>query len=160
MAVEKRTIRSDIPGGDSYMEQMSSQDEKKLTVGRGISLSGEITSCDHLVVEGYLEASIKNALRVDINPSGHFNGQIEVEDAEIYGYFEGDIIVRNRLIIHSGACVSGNLQYGALQVETGAVIIGNISMLKNENAASNSTNVSEQFSGNITNIEDIELQVA
>ncbi len=158
MTVEKRTIRSDIPGSELYMEQIDAQDERKLTVGRGISLSGEITSCDHLIVEGYIEASIKNALKVDIRAGGHFNGKIEVQNAEIYGYFEGDITVTEQLTIYSGACVRGNLQYGSLQVEDGAMIVGNLSVLQKENMVDNIVN--RDFSENTIAIKNVKLEVA
>ncbi len=34
--------------------------DKKLTVGKGLSLAGEITSCDILVVEGKVEAKLSD----------------------------------------------------------------------------------------------------
>ena len=37
-----------------------SVEARKLIVGRGISLSGEITACDRLVIEGSVEANLQN----------------------------------------------------------------------------------------------------
>lgn len=129
MTVEKRTIRSDIPGSESY-DQVGSGDMQKLTVGVGISLNGEITSCEHLVVEGEVKASLKDARRVDIMHSGQVKGEIQVENAEISGYFEGDLTVYGCLIIRASACVVGNVNYGSLRVEPGAKIIGTMSVLQ------------------------------
>jgi len=42
---------------------------RKLTVGREIALSGEIASCDTLVVEGSVEANLQNCRDVDIAES-------------------------------------------------------------------------------------------
>src|SRR5207244_6744939 len=45
---------------------------RKLTVGREITLSGEITSCDKLIIEGSVEANLNNCRDVDIAESGLF----------------------------------------------------------------------------------------
>src|SRR5437870_707018 len=45
---------------------------RKLIVGREISLSGEINSCDRLIVEGSVEANLQNCHEVDIAETGLF----------------------------------------------------------------------------------------
>ncbi|TVQ84879.1 MAG: polymer-forming cytoskeletal protein [Micavibrio sp.] len=129
MAVEKRTIRSDIPGSDSYEQNMARRDGQRLVVGGGISLSGEIGACEHLVVEGYVQASLKSARRMDVMPTGHMKGDVEIDEAEISGHFEGTLKVRGTLVIRSGACVVGTIEYGSLRVEPGASIIGSLSVM-------------------------------
>src|SRR4051794_13879616 len=47
---------------------------RKLIVGREISLSGEITQCDRLVVEGSVEANLVGCRDIDIAESGLFKG--------------------------------------------------------------------------------------
>ena len=58
----------------STVSRRSESDVRKLTVGREISLSGEITSCDTLIVEGSVEANLQNCRDVDIAESGMFKG--------------------------------------------------------------------------------------
>src|SRR5450759_1118296 len=45
---------------------------RKLIVGRETSLSGEITSCDRLVVEGSVEANLQNCQHMEITETGVF----------------------------------------------------------------------------------------
>ncbi len=74
---------------------------RKLIVGREISLSGEITACDRLVVEGSVEANLANCRDIDIAESGLFKGSASIDDAEIRGRFEGTLNVRRRLLIRA-----------------------------------------------------------
>src|SRR5690606_3406487 len=52
-----------------------------------------------------------------------------IQQADIAGRFDGDLTVRDKLIIRPGAVVTGTIQYGRLQVDTGATLNGTISVL-------------------------------
>ena len=109
-----------------------SRDEagKRLIVGQGISLSGEITACDRLVVDGSVQVTLNQTRAIEITESGRFtNGKAEVEEAEISGVYEGDLTVRNRLLICSTGQVKGTVRYGEIEVERGGRITGSISMI-------------------------------
>ena len=49
------------PGHTAAQSRRGDAEVRKLIVGREISLSGEITSCDKLIVEGSVEANLKTA---------------------------------------------------------------------------------------------------
>jgi hypothetical protein len=51
---------------------------KRLIVGEGIQMKGEITACDRLVVEGQVEVTLKATRMLEIKPTGHFTGSCEV----------------------------------------------------------------------------------
>ena len=75
----------------------------KLIVGPNIKLKGvEITDCDTLVVEGCVEATM-NSRVIHIAENGAFKGSAEIDIAEIYGEFEGDLTVREKLVIYSAS---------------------------------------------------------
>ncbi|HEX5317512.1 MAG TPA: polymer-forming cytoskeletal protein [Stellaceae bacterium] len=101
-------------------------DLRRLIVGREISLSGEITSCDKLVVEGSVEANLQNCHEIEIAESGLFKGSASIDDAEVRGRFEGELVVRRRLLIRAGGRVTGTIRYGQLEVEAGGVLSGDI----------------------------------
>jgi cytoskeletal protein CcmA (bactofilin family) len=102
---------------------------KRLIVGEGIRLSGEISSCDRLVVEGEVEVTLNDTLAVEIASSGRFTGGCEVEEADISGVYEGDLTVRQRLIVRGTGKLTGTVRYGELELERGGQIAGNISVL-------------------------------
>ena len=103
---------------------------KRLIVGQGISLSGEITACDRLVVEGSVQVTLNETRAIEIAESGRFtNGKAEVEDAEISGVYEGELTVRNRLLIRATGRVKGAVRYGELEIERGGKLTGSVSMI-------------------------------
>jgi len=99
---------------------------RKLTVGREISLSGEIASCDVLVVEGSVEANLQNCRDVDIAESGLFKGSATIDNADVRGMFEGSLVVRKRLLIRAGGQVSGTIRYSQIEIEAGGQISGDV----------------------------------
>jgi cytoskeletal protein CcmA (bactofilin family) len=99
-------------------------DRRTLIVGEGISLSGEVTSCDRLIVEGAIEAKLEKCQHVIIAESGVFNGHASTENADVRGHFEGELAVRKRLLIRAGGHVSGTITYGEIEIESGGKITG------------------------------------
>ena len=97
---------------------------RKLIVGRGTSLSGEITSCDRLIIEGSVEANLQNCQHMAITETGVFNGNAAIDDVEVSGRFEGDLVVRKRLLIRASGHVSGTITYGEIEIEAGGKISG------------------------------------
>lgn len=101
---------------------------KKLTVGREISLSGEITSCDTLVVEGEVRANLKNCRTLEIAKSGSYRGDAEINVADIAGDFEGALTVIDRLILRSTGRIMGTIRYREIEIERGGQIAGTIEL--------------------------------
>jgi cytoskeletal protein CcmA (bactofilin family) len=114
------------PGDPAAQPRRNDTEVRKLTVGREITLSGEITSCDKLIIEGSVEANLNNCRDVEIAESGLFKGSASIEDAEIHGRFEGNLVVRKRLLIKASGRVSGTIRYGQIEIECGGQISGDV----------------------------------
>jgi cytoskeletal protein CcmA (bactofilin family) len=99
---------------------------RQLIVGREISLKGEITHCDRLLIEGSVEANLSDCRDVEIAESGLFKGEAGIESAEIHGRFEGTLTVRKRLFIRATGIVTGTIRYGQIEIERGGRIAGDI----------------------------------
>jgi cytoskeletal protein CcmA (bactofilin family) len=98
----------------------------KLIVGPNIKLKGvEITDCDTLVVEGRVEATMDSRV-IQIAERGAFKGSAEIDIAEIRGEFDGELTVRDKLVIYSTGKVSGKIRYGKLVVEEGGQLAGDV----------------------------------
>ena len=109
--------------------EVSNEDGNKLIVGPNIKLKGsEITDCEILVVEGRVEASM-NSRDIRIAEGGVFCGKAEIDVAEVRGTFEGDLTARKRLVIYATGKVSGVIRYGAMMVEEGGTISGDVATL-------------------------------
>ena len=70
--------------------------DRRLVIGQGITMSGEIESCDYLLVEGTLEAALKGAKVLEVADTGTFYGTVEIEEATIAGRFEGELTFISR----------------------------------------------------------------
>jgi len=100
--------------------------ESKLTVGPNIKLKGvEITDCDTLVVEGSVEATMDSRV-IQISERGSFKGSAEIDVAEIRGLFDGNLTVRQKLVIFSTGRVTGKVRYGKVVIEEGGQLSGEI----------------------------------
>ncbi|MEK9672055.1 MAG: polymer-forming cytoskeletal protein [Rhodospirillaceae bacterium] len=107
----------------------SGSDPKRLIVGRDISLTGEITSCDRLVVEGQVEVTLPSARLIEVSPTGVFKGNADVEEADISGRFEGELTVRGRLVVRAGGRITGKIRYSRIVIEQGGEISGDMRTL-------------------------------
>ncbi|KAA0597566.1 cytoskeletal protein CcmA (bactofilin family) [Azospirillum lipoferum] len=110
-------------------------EQRRLTVGRDISLTGEIGSCDVVVVEGTVEAKLREGRLVEIAETGLFKGSVDIEEADIAGRFEGDIAVRGRLTVRSTGKITGSIRFGELAVDAGGQLIGDIQLYSAKPAA-------------------------
>ncbi|OZA26960.1 MAG: hypothetical protein B7X93_09990 [Hydrogenophilales bacterium 17-61-9] len=105
------------------------EDGNKLIVGPNIKLKGsEITDCEILVVEGRVEASM-NSRDIRIAEGGVFSGKAEIDVAEVRGHFQGELTARKRLVVYATGKVSGVIRYGAMSVEEGGIISGDVATL-------------------------------
>lgn len=98
----------------------------KLTVGPNIKLKGvEITDCDTLFVEGLVEATMDSRV-IQIAEQGAFKGTAEIDIAEIRGVFDGNLTVRQKLVIYATGKVTGKIRYGKVVIEEGGQLSGDI----------------------------------
>ncbi|MGO1119462.1 bactofilin family protein [Rhodovibrionaceae bacterium A322] len=102
---------------------------KKLTVGYGIKLAGEITACEKLVVEGEIQADLSSAQVLEIPEGGLFKGTATVDFADISGTFDGELTVRKRLSLRETGRVSGSISYRDIEIDCGGKISGKIEEL-------------------------------
>lgn len=112
-----------VPGPSSTALQ---EGESRLLVGPQVRLKcAQVDECDTVVVEGALEASM-SARVMRVAERGVFKGAADVETAEIRGQFEGELTVRDRLVVHATGQVAGRVRYGRLVIEEGARLSGEV----------------------------------
>ena len=119
----------------------------KLTVGPNIKLKGvEITDCDTLVVEGTVEATM-NSRVIQIAEQGAFKGSAEIDSAEVRGTFDGNLTVRQKLVIFSTGKVTGKIRYGKIVIEEGGQLSGEITFGTSGNSDSKSSSSTSTAKG-------------
>ena len=122
----------------------------RLIVGPNIKLKGvEITDCDTLVVEGTVEATMDSRV-IQIAATGAFKGSADIDIAEIHGQFEGNLTVRQKLVIYAQGKVSGTIRYGKVVIEEGGQLSGDVQFGTSSNLARTSLPVASAISSSAT----------
>jgi len=105
----------------------SMPDASRLYIGEGVTIKGEITVPDTMVVCGTVEGDVSVGNLV-VGETGVIKGRIIVsQNAEISGKVFEKLDVKCLMILRSTSRVDGNVSYGMLQIEQGATIAGGIS---------------------------------
>ena len=115
-----------VHGGHTAEPSPAGAGERRLVVGAGVTLKGEVAGCETLAVEGDLEASVATSEHLVIGAEGSFRGDCEVETAEIAGAFDGTLSVRGRLLVRGSGTVKGDIRFGELEIERGGRLSGNV----------------------------------
>jgi cytoskeletal protein CcmA (bactofilin family) len=84
-----------------------------------VAFSGEIDSRNPLIVEGTMQAKLDNFQHMIINESGVFRDDSSIDNADVHGFLEGNLVVRKRLLIRATGRVSGTIMYGEIEIERG-----------------------------------------
>lgn len=117
-----------MPGG-APTPRPGVQDRRTLVVGRGISLQGTVSDAERLVVEGTVESQMIQATELSVSQTGVFKGEVQVEDAEIAGVFDGTLTARGMLVIRGTGRIVGVARCRRLMVEDGGQLSGRMEML-------------------------------
>jgi cytoskeletal protein CcmA (bactofilin family) len=112
--------RSD-PSGD--------EDGKRLVVGKSISVSGDISACETLVVQGTVEANMSDAVTLEVSEGGLFKGEAEVDHAYIAGTFDGTLRARMTLEVAESGHVKGSINYNNISIASGGRVQGTIDVI-------------------------------
>ena len=105
----------------------SMPDASRLYIGEGVTIKGEISVPDTLVVCGSVEGDVSVGNLV-VGETGVIKGRTVVaQNAEISGKVFEKLDVKCLMILRSTSRVDGNISYGMLQIEQGATIAGGIS---------------------------------
>ncbi len=108
------------------LESVGESDSNRLVVGKSISVSGDISACETLVVHGTVEANRTDAVTLEVADGGLFKGVAEVDRAVISGTFDGTLKARETLEVASSGHVKGTIYYSDITIATGGRVQGTI----------------------------------
>jgi cytoskeletal protein CcmA (bactofilin family) len=99
-----------------------------LVVGDGVVLNGTLEVPNKAMISGAINGDLKvHSLAVGI--TGKIEGKVVCQIADIAGHVKDDLRVNEFLILRAGSIVSGNIYYKEIEIEKGAKIAGQLSML-------------------------------
>ncbi|MSO98159.1 MAG: polymer-forming cytoskeletal protein [Rhodospirillaceae bacterium] len=120
---------TEIPNLNTVRASEAENNGKRLSIGKHIKVSGEVSGCERLVVEGEINATMHDVNTLEIASCGRVGGKADVDSAVVAGSFDGTLIVRGHLEIPQGGSVCGTISYKSVTVANGGKLSGTITIL-------------------------------
>ncbi len=94
------------------------------TFAAGTEMEGKLKTTSDIRIDGHLKGELRCEAKVIIGPKGSIDGTVKCQNAVVEGKFKGTLEVKELLHIKESANVTGDVLYGKLVVQSGAVISG------------------------------------
>lgn len=95
-------------------------------LGENTTLKGELEFPTLLRIDGAFEGNIRSSGRVVIGPQGRVKANLDLAEAFISGKLEGNITVKERLVLRGRAEIYGNITAPIVSVDEGVTIVGQL----------------------------------
>lgn len=98
-------------------------------IGPSITIKGEVTGDEDLVVEGRIEGTVKLAKHdVTVGSTGRVTADVHGKSVFVEGEVVGDLVASDQILLRHTAVVEGNVKAPRVALEDGAVFRGGIEM--------------------------------
>lgn len=101
-------------------------------IGGSIKVKGNFQGQGNIIIEGSLEGSLKTASDIFIGNQAKVVANVESKGAVINGEVRGNIKAKGYLSVGSSARIFGDIHYGEISIDKGAIINGQLIMLSEE----------------------------
>lgn len=125
-----------LPAATAYqappLDQMASDDAEELNeqpdviIGEGVSFKGTLCFENLLHLDGTFEGTIEKGKKIIVGPKGCLKASVNLDEAFIAGKIEGDLCVKERLVLRGRAEIYGNITAPRLSVDEGVTIVGQL----------------------------------
>ncbi len=110
------------------------QEKFDTLIGRQTEIHGRLKVSDSIRVDGRVVGNIESVadrpVTVVVSPTGQVQGDIVAHRVVVAGTVSGYIQALERVELHQGSLIQGDIRYGSLAVEHGARILGSLHQLE------------------------------
>jgi cytoskeletal protein CcmA (bactofilin family) len=104
-------------------------------IGKSLSIKGEITGSESVLIEGKIEGSITLPHdRVTVGRDGRVSANIAAQDIVVVGEVVGNCNATDHLCIRSEGTLIGDVVVARISVEEGASLTGSIDIVRKQAA--------------------------
>jgi cytoskeletal protein CcmA (bactofilin family) len=93
-------------------------------LSNGVSIKGDVTFRNELVIDGEVEGTIKSSGVLIIGEHGRIRGEITAGSVTIHGTVKGNVFVSERCVVAAGGSVRGNIEGPSLALDENATFLG------------------------------------
>jgi cytoskeletal protein CcmA (bactofilin family) len=113
---------------------MPSVNQNQTILGQSITLRGEISGKEDLLIEGQLEGTVSLTDHcVTVGSHGEVKAEVHARQVIVLGAVTGNITAREKIEIRKTGQVVGDLVASAVAIEDGAYFKGSIDILREQN---------------------------
>ena len=104
---------------------------EQATIGKGLSIKGEINGSESLFIDGKVEGSVNlPGNRVTIGRNGQVAANITAREIVVLGKVKGNVSATDRVDIRAEGSLSGDVAAARISIEDGAFFKGGIDIRK------------------------------
>lgn len=117
-------------------ESEPTSSSRTATIGKGVSITGQIFSKEDLIIDGEVEGTIEaHENKLTIGPNGKVKASIKAKDIVVLGIVQGNVEASERMEIRKDARLVGDIKTARISIEDGAIFKGSIDIVRNDVSA-------------------------
>lgn len=101
----------------------------------GVSIEGDLTFGEELVIDCQLEGSITSAGRLTIEKNANVKGEVRAGSVTLFGTVDGNVTAGERCELRAGCTLRGDIEAPRLVVDDDATFVGSAKITKRSQAA-------------------------
>ncbi len=107
---------------------MASESSSVNLVASGTTITGDIKSNGDFRIDGILHGTLTVKGKLVVGSTGHVEGEVECQNADVSGEIKGKISVSELLLLRAAAKINGDIFTGKISIEPDAQFTGTCSM--------------------------------
>jgi cytoskeletal protein CcmA (bactofilin family) len=97
-------------------------------IGPGLSVDGEVTSQEEVIVQGTVRGTLTSSDSVSVGAGGVVEADIRAASLTVAGNVTGNVVANERVDIQAGGRLIGDVKASRLTIADGASFKGNVDM--------------------------------
>jgi len=123
--------------GPSAPRAMPVAVQASTSIGRTVTIKGEIRSEEDLLIDGQMEGRLDlGRNRLVVGPNGKVRASIGAREVDVQGVVDGNVEATERIILRKNSKLVGDLKMASVVIEDGAYFKGSIDITRPQGAAS------------------------